>query len=357
MAWDKALILGIETSCDETAVAFLRGGRECAASAVASQTDLHRRFGGVVPEVACRAHMEALLPLLEGLMKERGLAPEEIDGIAVTNRPGLIGALLVGVSAAKALAYAWEKPLVGVNHIEAHISAARLTEPGLAPPFVALVVSGGHTTLYLVNEQDRYELLGTTRDDAAGEAFDKAAAVLDLPYPGGPSIEKAALQGNPRAFPWKNACLPDDGRDFSFSGIKTAVLYAARGQKAGRKGPLLLSEKERADAAASFQHAVAHALVKRTLAAAERHGVGWIALGGGVAANKALRAALEAGSNRAGIRTAIPPLALCTDNAVMVAARGWELFARGTRDTLDLDASARALPGTFSPPEGAGHGR
>ncbi len=273
MDWNSALVLGIESSCDETAVAIVRGGTEVVAAAVASQTDLHRRTGGVVPEVACRAHMEAFLPLLEGVLDEAGVAPANLAGIAATSRPGLVGALLVGLSAGKALALAWDRPFVGVHHIEAHVAAARLAEPDLGHPFIALVVSGGHTTLFLVRDGDRYDETGATLDDAAGEAFDKAAAVLDLPYPGGPSIERTARNGRTDAYPWTRTCLPDDGKSFSFSGLKTAVLYAARGKERGRKGPLLLDEAGVADVAASFQHAVVHALVARTPGAAGRHGV------------------------------------------------------------------------------------
>jgi N6-L-threonylcarbamoyladenine synthase len=339
---EPPLVLGIESSCDETAGALLRGPRTVLGEFVASQVDLHRRFGGVVPEVACRAHMEALLPGLETLFSEADARPDEVDAVAVTNRPGLIGALLVGVTAAKALAAAWEVPLIGVHHIEAHIAAARFAEPGLEPPFVALVVSGGHTNVYFVPETDRYEPWGATRDDAAGEAFDKVAKILDLGFPGGPAIERAAAGGDPARFDWRDACLTKDGRDFSFSGIKTGVLYAARGQNGGRNGPLLLDEQGVRDAAASFQHAVVHALVTRAVQAARATGAGWIALGGGVAANGALREALGQAAEGAGCRLAVPARSLCTDNAVMIAARGYELFRAGRTDALDLDAHARA---------------
>lgn len=342
MDWSQALLLGIETSCDETSVALVRGGTEIVGARVASQTDLHRRFGGVVPEVACRAHMEAVLPLAEELFQECDTCHDELDGIAVTNRPGLIGALLVGLSAAKGLALAWSKPLVGVNHIEGHITAARLACPSITYPFAALVVSGGHTNIFLVHDPDRYEEVGGTRDDAAGEAFDKAAAILDLPYPGGPAIERAARGGNAKRFPWKRSCLVDDGASLSFSGIKTAVLYAARGQGGGRKGPLLLDAAGVADAAASFQRAAVFALVTRLIQAGRRHEVDWLALGGGVAANQALRAALQKEADAAGFAVAIPPFELCTDNAVMIAARGHELLAQGRTDDLALDAQARA---------------
>ncbi|MHC4884876.1 MAG: tRNA (adenosine(37)-N6)-threonylcarbamoyltransferase complex transferase subunit TsaD [Planctomycetota bacterium] len=342
-------LLAIESSCDETSVAIVRNGTDVLSSMVASQAELHSQFGGVVPEVACRAHMEVLLPALEQCFNDASITPDDLSAIAVTNRPGLIGALLIGVSAAKALAYAWGKPLIGVNHIEGHIAAAHLAEPDLKPPFIALVVSGGHTNLFLVEKGWQYRRLGGTCDDAAGEAFDKAAAVLDLSYPGGPSIEKAARQGDSTAFPWKQACLPrkkEGGQPYplSFSGIKTAVLYAARSQKAGRKGPLLLDEQGVADAAASFQAAVVHALTTRALEAARDHGCRWIAVGGGVSANSVLRTTLEDRAKAEGLKTAIPPFHLCTDNAIMIAARAHEQFLAGDIDALDLEASARAIP-------------
>lgn len=338
------LILALESSCDETAGAIMRNGREVLAEFVASQVDLHRAYGGVVPEVACRAHMECLLPGVDTLLHDAGVEPAQLDAVAVTNRPGLIGALLVGVSAAKALALAWDKPLIGVDHIEAHIVAARLAEPELEPPFVALVVSGGHTNLYLIDGtnggRDGMTCLASTLDDAAGEAFDKAAKLLGLGFPGGPRIEAAARNGDPKAYAWHKSCLPSDGVNFSFSGLKTAVMYTARG-RAGRKGPLLLDEQGVADAAASFQAAVTNALVTRAMEAAEKNGVRWLALGGGVAANGYLRGAIANAAAARDIRVAIPPMSLCTDNAVMVAARAYDLFKAGVRDGLDLETVAR----------------
>ncbi|MDR3211072.1 MAG: tRNA (adenosine(37)-N6)-threonylcarbamoyltransferase complex transferase subunit TsaD [Planctomycetota bacterium] len=338
------LILALESSCDETAGAILRNGREVLAEFVASQVDLHRLYGGVVPEVACRAHMECLLPGVDKLFRDTGIKPAELSAVAVTHRPGLIGALLVGVTAAKALALAWDKPLIGVDHIEGHIAAAALAVPELTPPYIALVVSGGHTNLYLVREgspgREEMECLASTLDDAAGEAFDKAAKLLGLGFPGGPRMEKAALGGNPVAQPWLNSCLPPDGQNFSFSGLKTAVLYLARG-RAGRKGELKLDASGVRDAAASFQHSVVHALVSRTMDQARRTGVKWLALGGGVAANQCLRETLAREAAEAGLQTAIPPLRLCTDNAVMVAARASRLYQAGVRDSLSLETFAR----------------
>ncbi len=338
------LILALESSCDETAGAILRNGREVLSQFVASQIDLHRAYGGVVPEVACRAHMECLLPGVDKLLADAKVAPADLSAVAVTNRPGLIGALLVGVSAAKALALAWDKPLIGVDHIEGHIAAAEFSTPELAFPYVALVVSGGHTNLYLVEDPLRGRAsmtgLGSTLDDAAGEAFDKAAKLLGLGFPGGPRIEKAAKEGNAGAYNWRQSCLPPDGENFSFSGLKTAVMYAARG-RAGRKGELLLDEQGVRDAAASFQEAVTHALVSRTLAAAKRAGVKWLAMGGGVAANGYLRNKMAEAATAAGMRLAVPPLALCTDNAVMIAARATRLYEAGVRDGLELETVAR----------------
>lgn len=340
----ERIILALESSCDETAGAILKNGREVLAQFVASQVDLHRVYGGVVPEVACRAHMECLLPGVDSLFAEAGITPDDLSAVAVTNRPGLIGALLVGVSAAKALALAWDKPLIGVDHIEGHIAAAAFSEPALEAPFLALVVSGGHTNLYLIRDLDggreAMTCLSSTLDDAAGEAFDKAAKLLGLGFPGGPRIEKAAKNGNPRAYAWQKSCLPSDGVNFSFSGLKTAVLYVARG-KAGRKGPLLLDEQGVADAAASFQEAVTNALVTRAMAAVATHKVKWLALGGGVAANGYLRNAVQKAAARHGLKVAIPPMSLCTDNAVMIAARADALYRAGVRDALDLETAAR----------------
>lgn len=339
----ESLILALESSCDETAGAILKDGKEVLAEFVASQIDLHRQFGGVVPEVACRAHMECLLAGVQKMFDEAGVTPDDLNAIAVTNRPGLIGALLVGVSAAKSLAYAWNKPIIGVNHIEGHIAAASFSCPEISYPFVALVVSGGHTNVYYIPECGVYQKMGSTLDDAAGEAFDKAAKLLDLGFPGGPAIDKAARKGDVHAFEWRDACLPrKNPYDFSFSGLKTAVLYAARGQKAGRKGPLLLDEQGVNDAAASFQHSVVRALVNRTIKVAKEKRVKWIAIGGGVSANSYLREMMSEQARKIRCNLAVPPMGLCTDNAVMIAARAHDLYCRGKFDDLELDACARA---------------
>ena len=338
----RSLILALESSCDETAGALLKDGKEVLGQFVASQIDLHRQFGGVVPEVACRAHMECILPGVQKLLADSGVTPDDISAVAVTNRPGMVGALLIGVTAAKSLAYAWEKPLIGVNHIQGHIAAAKFAEPELEYPFVALVVSGGHTNIYYIPECGVYEQISSTLDDAAGEAFDKAAKLLDLGFPGGPVIDRAARGGNKDAYPWRDACLPrNNPYDFSFSGLKTAVLYVARGQRAGRKGPLLLSEQEVKDAAASFQNAVVRALVNRTVKVAREKGVRWIAVGGGVSANSSLREEMTRAAAKFRCRVAVPPLNLCTDNAVMIAVRAEELYQAGEFADLELDAVAR----------------
>jgi len=325
-------VLGIDTSCDETSVALVERGRIIAAK-VAGQDALHRPFGGVVPEIAARAHAERFLPALSEVVSAGGPP----DAIAVTNRPGLIGPLLVGLSAAKAFALAKGLPIVGVHHLEAHVAAAYLLDPPPEPPFVALIASGGHTLLYDVPARGRYVRLGQTQDDAAGECFDKVAALLGLPYPGGPSIEKAAKDGDRNAVDLPRPMRDDPSDDFSFSGLKTAVLYRLKGQDARRKdptkGPVAV-----ADLAASAQEAIADILSVKAVRAATRLGRERLVLGGGVAANSRLRELAQERGQAKGIRVFIPPKSLCTDNAAMVAARGAELLAEGVRDGFDLDA-------------------
>ena len=330
---------------------MVRDGCEALSNVVASQVPLHRRFGGVVPEIACRAHTENISRVIEQALADAGMAnagmanagmgPGQLDGVAVTHRPGLIGTLLVGVSAGKAIALGHDLPLVGVNHVEAHIFASALAgaEPEL--PAVALVVSGGHTSLFLVRGVGDLEELGRTIDDAAGEAFDKAAAMLQLGYPGGPAIEAAGRGGDPAGVPFKRPYLAPDSLDFSFSGLKTALLYHSRGQNsAGRRADLLPGVSV-PDAAASFQEAVVDVLVKKTFRAVERTGVDRVILGGGVAANARLRERMTTLAARRGVDLRIPAKALCTDNAAMVAAVGCRLLAAGVRDTLSLDAHSR----------------
>ncbi|HEY6151080.1 MAG TPA: tRNA (adenosine(37)-N6)-threonylcarbamoyltransferase complex transferase subunit TsaD [Gaiellaceae bacterium] len=312
------LILGIETSCDETAAAVLDGG-EIKSNVVSSQAHLHARFGGVVPEVASRHHLELVLPVVR-----EALDGSEIDAVAVTQGPGLIGALLVGLSAAKALAWAWQLPLVPVDHLQGHVASLYLDPDPLEPPFVCLLASGGHTLLLDVQERGSFTILGSTLDDAAGEAFDKGARLLGLGYPGGAEIDRLAREGDPEAFTFPVARVP--GLDFSFSGVKTALLYATRDADV---------EERRADLAASYQRAIVRALAERTQEAAEQTGAGKIAIVGGVAANSELRAALP--------DAVAPPLALCTDNAAMIASAARYADAIPYPGYLALDAYAQAF--------------
>ncbi len=335
------IVLGIETTCDETAAAVVRDGREILSSHVASQAKLHAPFGGVVPEIACRAHVETLLPLVERALEDAGTELGRLDGIAVAHTPGLVGALLVGLSAAKALAWAAGRPLVGVDHIEAHVHAVRMAHADLAPPFVALVASGGHTSLYDVRGDTSLAKIGSTVDDAAGEAFDKVSALLGLGYPGGPAIEKAAKCGDasavafPRSYPGEKGGA-GGSLDFSFSGLKTAVLYHLRGQH-GKIGARP-APRPAADVAASFQEAVVDVLVARTILAAERTGARAIAVGGGVACNGRLRERLAAEGAARKKRVFFPPPHLCTDNAAMIAGLGHELLRAGRVSDLELEA-------------------
>ena len=311
---ESTLVLGIETSCDETAAALVMGGNDVVSSVVSSQVEIHADFGGVVPEIASRAHVEALNPVIARAIVEAGIDGSRIDAVACTHGPGLIGALLVGVSAAKALALAWDVPFVGVNHLEAHLYSAFLEDPSLEFPLVVLLVSGGHTMLVEMQEHGAYRLLGQTIDDAAGEAFDKVARFLDLGYPGGPAVDRAAMHGDPDAIRFPRALSDDpDNLDFSFSGLKTAVMNYVR------KHPDVAS----ADVAASFQAAVVDVLVAKARRAAERVGAKGIVLGGGVAANSLLREELLGACADAGIRGFLPSRSMCTDNAAMIAAAGW----------------------------------
>ena len=325
------IVLGIETSCDETAAAVLDGGRKVLSNVVASQDDVHAPYGGVVPELASRRHLEVIVPVVRRALREAGMGLRDLDGIAVTQGPGLVGSLLVGCSAAKSLAWAHGTPLVGVNHLEGHIYAAFLEERTPEHPFLALVVSGGHTALYVAAEPRRYVRVGQTRDDAAGEAFDKVAKLLGLSYPGGPAIERASAAGDPRAISFPTANMSDGAPDFSFSGIKTAVSLHVR--RAGT-----LSTAEIADVAASFQATVVKMLVRKSLRAGRRLGLRRLVLTGGVAANRALRHALEAECGERGWELFIPSRALCTDNAAMIAAAGHDRLQAGERAPLTMNA-------------------
>jgi len=324
-------VLGIETSCDETAAAVLADGRRILSNVVASQDAIHAPYGGVVPELASRRHLEVILPVIQRALDEAGVKLGDLDGIAVTQGPGLVGSLLIGCSVAKALAWVHRTPLVGVNHLEGHVYAAFLTDDPPTHPFLALVVSGGHTALYHAREPLRYALVGQTRDDAAGEAFDKVAKLLGLGFPGGPAIQQAAEQGDPRAVAFPLAQMTDGARDFSFSGIKTsASLYVKR------QAPL--SAAQVADVAASFQAAVVKMLVRKTIRAALHLGVKRVVLTGGVAANGPLRQALRAEAEQHGIALHIPPPRLCTDNAAMITAAGTVRLRAGERAGLDMNA-------------------
>jgi len=344
-----ALILGIETSCDETAAAVLEEGRLIRSNVIASQVEIHSPYGGIVPELASRRQLEAICPVVHEALVQAGVDLQDLAAIAVTVGPGLVGSLLVGVSFAKALAYASRLPLVAVNHLEGHISAAFLEYPQLEPPFAALVASGGHTHLYAVEAFGRYRLLGRTRDDAAGEAFDKVAKLLGLGFPGGPAIEKAAQGGDPRALSFPRAFLGNGSLDFSFSGVKTAVAYFLKGLGIRGKGlakepvptsPQPLTPALLADVCAGFQQAVVEVLAMNLIRAADRISARRIALIGGVACNRTLRSRLKALASEEGVEAFYPSPLLCTDNAAMIAAAGWRRFLKGERAPLDLNAAA-----------------
>ncbi len=334
-------ILAIESSCDETAAAVVQDGREVKASVVASSVDLHQKYGGVVPEIASRAHIENIYPVLQETLAQAGLGAEDIDAVAVANQPGLTIALVVGVTVAKTLAFMWDKPLVAVNHVHAHLQSAMLEQTELHLPAVALVVSGGHTSLYDCESALELNLLGSTIDDAAGEAFDKVASILNLPYPGGPSIEKTAKSGNPKAIRFPRSMLDKDSLDFSFSGIKTAVLYHCCGQDMkGQNQVRDMSQQQVADIAASFQAAVIEVLVKKTQRAADRIGAKSILLGGGVAANTALREGLQTMADTTHRALLVAPRKYCTDNAVMVGSLAYHKFQAGLFADLTLEPKA-----------------
>ena len=333
-------VLGIESSCDETAAAVVEDGRDVLSDVVRSQVDLHAKFGGPVPEVASRSHLEVIVPVIEAALERAELTAAEIDAVAVTNRPGLIGALLVGLSAAKAFALATGKPLVGVDHIAAHVYAAWMdADAPPRPPFVSLVVSGGHTSLFRHDGPFDSEEVGSTADDAAGEAFDKVAAILDLGYPGGPVIDRLAAEGYGGRFAFKRPLLSRDGIDFSFSGLKTAVLYRWTGRNT-RHDPVEPTEANVKDMAASFQSAAVRGLVTAAFRAVERCGAQDLVIGGGCAANSQLRATLAEEAERRGVRLYLPEFARTTDNAVMIAGLGYHELARRGPDALSLDAYA-----------------
>ena len=324
-------ILAIETSCDETSVAVVRNGREVLANTISTQIALHEQYGGVVPEIASRMHVEKINLVIKEALKTAGLALDDIDVVGVTYGPGLVGALLVGVMAAKSIAFAKNKPLVGVHHIEGHIAANYITHPELEPPFLCLVVSGGHTHLVHVKDYTTYEIMGRTRDDAAGEAYDKVARAMGLSYPGGPKIDKLAKEGNKEAIKFPRA-MQDGSYDFSFSGLKSAVLNYINGCKM-KDEPINV-----ADVAAAFQASVTDVLVGKTLQLAEEKNIPKIALAGGVAANQGLREAMQKACDEKGKKLYYPELILCTDNAAMIGCAAYYEYLKGTRADMSLNA-------------------
>ena len=332
MSEKDTLILAIESSCDETAASVVKNGRCVLSNIISSQIAIHTLYGGVVPEIASRKHIEKINQVVEAALKEADVTLDDIDAIGVTYGPGLVGALLVGVAEAKAIAYAKKKPLVGVHHIEGHVSANYIEHPDLEPPFLCEIISGGHTHLVIVKDYGSFEILGRTRDDAAGEAFDKVARAIGLGYPGGPKIDKLAKEGNPHAIDFPRAHMEDAPYDFSFSGVKSAVLNHLN--KCRMTGEPIVE----ADIAASFQQAVVDVLVDNAIRAAKDYHMDRLAIAGGVASNGALRAAMEAACEKEGIRFYRPSPIFCTDNAAMIGAAGYYEYINGVRAGWDLNA-------------------
>lgn len=332
MSEKDTLILAIESSCDETAASVVKNGRCVLSNIISSQIAIHTLYGGVVPEIASRKHIEKINQVVEAALKEADVTLDDIDAIGVTYGPGLVGALLVGVAEAKAIAYAKKKPLVGVHHIEGHVSANYIEHPDLEPPFLCEIISGGHTHLVIVKDYGSFEILGRTRDDAAGEAFDKVARAIGLGYPGGPKIDKLAKEGNPHAIDFPRAHMEDAPYDFSFSGVKSAVLNHLN--KCRMTGEPIVE----ADIAASFQQAVVDVLVDNAIRAAKDYHMDLLAIAGGVASNGALRAAMEAACEKEGIRFYRPSPIFCTDNAAMIGVAAYYEYQKGTRHGWDLNA-------------------
>lgn len=329
---EDVYILAIESSCDETAASVVKNGREILSNVISSQIDLHTLYGGVVPEIASRKHIEKINQVITEALKEAGMTLEEITAIGVTYGPGLVGALLVGVAEAKAIAYAAKKPLVGVHHIEGHVSANFIEHPDLEPPFICLIVSGGHTHLVVVKDYGEFEILGRTRDDAAGEAFDKVARSIGLGYPGGPKVDKAAKEGNPHAIKFPRAKVEGAPYDFSFSGLKSAVLNYINHSN------MLGEEINVPDLAASFQYAVVGVLVDKAVQAAKEYGYDKLAIAGGVASNSALRAGMKEACEKEGIQFYYPSPVFCTDNAAMIGVAAYYEYINGARSGWDLNA-------------------
>jgi N6-L-threonylcarbamoyladenine synthase len=340
----RELILGIETSCDETAAAVVEDGHVVRSNVVHSQIALHARFRGVVPEVASRSHTERILPIVQQALQDAGVRPEDLSAVAVTHRPGMVGCLLVGLAAAKALALRFAKPLIGVDHVQAHVHTGLMADPEMPLPALALVASGGHTALYRITAPGVTERLGTTRDDAAGEALDKGAALLGLGYPGGPAIEATGATGDRRAVDLPRTLLDRDSLDFSFSGLKTALLYTLRPQgSAGDPAPP--TGRRLADLAASYEEAVVDVLVAKLRRAAERHPVRSLTIGGGVAKNARLRERLAAEPALSALHLVLPPMSLCADNGAMIAGLASVALRAGRTDPLELDAIATPAAG------------
>ncbi len=329
---DRVLILGIESSCDETSVAIVENGKNILSNIISSQIEVHKLFGGVVPEIASRHHLTNINTVVDRAFEKAGVTWNDIDAIAVTAGPGLVGALVIGIATAKAYSIAQNKPLIGVHHIQGHISANYLEHQELVPPFLSIVASGGHTSIIKVNDYAKFEVIGQTRDDAIGEAFDKVARVLDLGYPGGPLIDKLAKEGNKDAIPFKRVYLEKGSYDFSFSGIKTGVLnYINKEKQAGR-------EIDKADVAASFQAAVMDVVVHKTISAAKQLGLNKIAMAGGVASNTELRNMMKEKCTEQGLKLYYPKPILCTDNGAMIAGAAYYKYKEGNISDLSLDA-------------------
>ena len=332
MSEKDTLILAIESSCDETAASVVKNGRTILSNVISSQIELHKLYGGVVPEIASRKHIEKINQVIEEALEQAGVTLDDLDAIGVTYGPGLVGALLVGVAEAKAISYAKKLPLVGVHHIEGHVSANYIEHSDLEPPFMCLIVSGGHTHLVIVKDYGEFEILGRTRDDAAGEAFDKVARAIGLGHPGGPKIDKLSKEGNPDAIVFPKAKLENGPYDFSFSGVKSAVLnYINKCKMQGE-------EFDRADLAASFQKAVVDTLVEKAVKAAKEYHMEKLAIAGGVASNGTLRSVMEKACEQEGIRFYHPSPIFCTDNAAMIGVAAYYEYKKGTRHGLDLNA-------------------